>query len=310
MGQGEKWSMAPAPQADKGSLVVRFFGPSLFHCNGKPLPLGLKQRTLELLCYLMINAGQEIRRERIAEQIWPDSDEARQRSALNSALWRIAKKLPQHPGLQLRTTVHTVWMTIDAAISVDSRDLRALVEEGSWAGGSGAAWAQRLEAALEASEAPFMDGIDADWALAERERACSIRVRGLIELMHWYGSQRRYEDALRLARQVLCEDPFRESVLIGMMWLYVLNGQRAETIRQYQSFAKMLQQELGIEPMPETQALLHHIRNELGSAPDSIPARGFDTAAAGEAKDSFSHLLAAVEESRREIYQTLKAQIG
>ena len=54
----------------------------------------------------------------------------------------------------------------------------------------------------------------------------AARVRGLIELMHWYGSQRRYEDALRLARQVLCEDPFRESVLIGMMWLYVLNGQR------------------------------------------------------------------------------------
>ena len=99
--------MAPAPQADKGSLVVRFFGPSLFHCNGKPLLLGLKQRTLELLCYPMINAGQEIRRERIAEQIWPDSmrlDSARRSTPRFGGLPRSCRS----NRLQLRTTVHTV----------------------------------------------------------------------------------------------------------------------------------------------------------------------------------------------------------
>jgi len=111
--------MKPALRTVSSSLVVRFFGPTLFHCDGKPLALGLKQRTLELLCYLMMNAGHEIRRERIADQFWPDSDEARQRSALNSALWRIARTLPQHPGLQLHATVDTLCMTIDSAISVD-----------------------------------------------------------------------------------------------------------------------------------------------------------------------------------------------
>jgi hypothetical protein len=225
-------------------------------------------------------------------------------------LWRIARKLPRHPGLQLRATVDTVCMTIDPAISVDTHDLCALVGEGGGSDGAGANWAQRLEAALGASETPFMDGIDADWALAERERVSSIRIRGLIALMDWYGDSRRYEDALRLGRLVLCEDPFRESVLIDMMWLYVLNGQRAEAIRQYHSFATMLRTELAIDPMPETQAMLHHIRNELDGRTASASQPSWGAPPAGQARESLSMLLAAVEHSRREIYQTLKGQLG
>jgi len=302
--------MTQVPKIELTNISVKCFGPTLFHSAGKPLSLGLKGATLELLWYLVINAGHEIRRERICEQFWPTSDEARQRSALNSALWRIARKLPRHPGLQLHTTGATVCMTIDASISVDSRDLCALVGEGAGPSGLGAKWAHRLKAALEASEEPFMDGIDADWALAERERVSSIRIRGLITLMGWYGNDRRYEDALQLGRRILCEDPFRESVQIDMMLLYVLNGQRAQAIRQYQSFATMLRKELAIEPMPETRALLHHIRSDLDSRTKGASQPTNETRPTGQTRQGLSVLLASVEQSRREIYQALKGQLG
>ena len=300
-----------ALQVDPNPLSVSFFGPTLFYWDGKPFALGLKGTTLELLWYLMINAGHEIRRECIAERFWQDSDEARQRSALSSALWRIARKLPSHPGLKLRTTDATVCMTIDEEIPVDSRDLCALVDEACHLDGLEQSCAERLEAALRASEAPFMDGMGADWALAERERNSSIRIRGLIALMRWHGDNRRYEDALQLCRRILREDPFRESVQIDMMWLYVLNGQRAQAIRQYHAFATVLSDELGIEPMPETRALFDHIRNDLNCRTgDAAEESEHETMRIGQTRGSLSVLLATVEESRRELYQTLRTQLG
>lgn len=300
-----------ALQVDPNPLSVSFFGPTLFYWDGKPFALGLKGTTLELLWYLMINAGHEIRRECIAERFWQASDEARQRSALNSALWRIARKIPPHPGLKLRTTDATVCMTIDDAIPVDGRDLSALVDEACHVDRLGRPCAERLEAALRASDAPFMDGLSADWALAERERNSSMRIRGLIALMRWHGDDRRYEDALQLCRRILREDPFRESVQIDMMWLYVLNGQRAQAIRQYHAFAAVLSEELGIEPMPETRALFDHIRNDLDCRTgDGAWDRDDVAVRIGQTRGSLSVLLAKVEESRRELYQTLRTQLG
>lgn len=259
----------------------------------------------------MINAGQELRRECVADRFWQASDEARQRSALNSALWRIARKIPSHPGLKLRATDATVCMTIDDAIPVDGRDLNALVDEACHADSLSQPCAERLEAVLRASEAPFMDGLGADWALAERERNSSIRIRGLIALLRWHGDNRRYEDALQLCRRILQEDPFRESVQIDMMWLYVLNGQRAQAIRQYHAFAAVLSEELGIEPMPETRALFDHIRNDFDSSRADRAWDGEDAAMPmGATRGSLSVLLARVEESRRELYQTLRTQLG
>jgi DNA-binding SARP family transcriptional activator len=295
---------------DSHALSVNFFGPTLFYVAGTPVAIGLKGTTLELLWYLMIHAGHEIRRECVADRFWRASDESRQRSALSSALWRISKKIPSHPGLALHTTDSTVYMTIDESIPVDSRELCALVHEACHSENLDRSCAQRLEAALRASEAPFMDGIGADWALAERERISSIRIRGLIALMRWNGENRRYEDAIQIGRRILSEDPFREAVQIDMMWLYVLNGQRAQAIRQYQGFVRILADELGIEPMPETQALFDHIRNDLDRGIDGAGDPRPETVRVGRSRESLAVLLTAVEQSRRELYQTLRSQLG
>jgi len=295
---------------DSHLLSINFFGPTLFYVAGTPVAIGLKGATLELLWYLMIHAGHEIRREWVAERFWQEADGSRQRSALSSGLWRIARKIPRHPGLTLRTTDSTICMTIDETIPVDSRELCALVHEACHTHDLDRSCAQRLEAALRASEAPFMDGIGADWALAERERISSIRIRGLIALMRWNGENRRYEDAIQLGRRVLCEDPFREAVQIDMMWLYVLNGQRPQAIRQYHAFAKTLADELGIDPMPETQALFDHIRNDLDQGIEGANDSRRETVGIGRSRESLSILLTAVEQSRRELYQTLISQLG
>jgi len=291
------------------ALSVTLFGSTLFRDGGQPLELGLKATTLELLWYLVANSGHMVRRECIADRFWQNSSCERQRSALNSAIWRIGKKLPCHPGLRLNATDTTLCMTIDASVPVDTRELCVAVREACAQDGMTGQAAARLKAALAATDAPFMDGLYADWTLAERERISSIRIRGMISLMHWHGGNRDYEDALEIGRGLLHEDPFREAVQIDMMWLYVLNGQRVQAIKQYQAFAAVLRKELSIEPMRETQALYVHIRDELDGRPQRLAA-GPAGLGGGQAHESLAIGLAAAEQSRREFYQTLRAQLG
>lgn len=295
---------------DRETLSICLFGSHLFRWKGDPYRLGIRGTTHDLLRYLVVNAGREIRREYIADQLWHDSSERRQRSALNSAIWRIGKRLPDHPGISLHVTGSTICFEIDGRIPVDTRILTDLVHEGAAPEGVDDEWAERLARALDASEAPFMNGIVEDWALSEQERVFNIRLRGLTMLMHWYGDCRRYEDALEIGRRLVAFDPFRETAQIDMMWLYVLNGQRAQALKQYQAYAELLDRELNIQPMAETRAIYDHIRCDLNSGTQAREAAEFFSQDYAIQRKKMNVMLAAIEQSRRELYQALRAQHG
>jgi two-component SAPR family response regulator len=293
---------------NKDLLSICLFGPHLFRCGGHPCHMGLRGATLDLLLYLVVHAGREVRRECVADQFWRKSSGGRQRSALNSAIWRIGKKLPGYPGISLQVTGSTICLEIDDQISVDTRVLTDLVHEGS--DGMNHGLAEKLSLALDASEAPFMDGAEPDWALAEQERVFNIRLRGLTLLMHWYGDCRRYEDALEVGRRLLAADAFRETVQIDMMWLYVLNGQRVHALKHYQAYAELLGRELAIEPMAETRALYDHIHCDMNCSARSPDAAKYLSGDSAAQRRKLDLMFESIEQSRRDLYQTLRTQLG
>jgi DNA-binding SARP family transcriptional activator len=86
-----------------------------------------------------------------------------------------------------------------------------------------------------------------------------VYVRGLILLMAEAATVGDYEAALDAARAVLAVDPLRETVQRHTMRLLVLNGQRAEAIRQYNRCRALLSEECDVAPMPQTQAVYQSI---------------------------------------------------
>jgi hypothetical protein len=44
------------------------------------------------------------------------------------------------------------------------------------------------------------------------------------------------------------------------MWLYVLNGQRPQALRQFEAFRRQIAREMNVAPMAETRALAEYIR--------------------------------------------------
>jgi DNA-binding SARP family transcriptional activator len=284
---------------------VKLFGAQLLTVGGRSHRCTLSGATRDLLHYLILFAGKETRRERLADLLWCDSSPAQQRSALNSAAWRIRSRLRGVSGLELRTDGELIGLEISDEVAVDVVELEEAMALATRSPPS-EVLAERLLTALQDCEEPFLGGAVPDWALAERERLFSLRLRGLTELMHWRADQKRYEDALDLGRRLLIADPFREAAQGQVMWLYVLNGQRVQALKQYRDYAALLLAELDIEPMPETRALYEHIRRDLdGGAPTRSLAAVRDPKQPGQGT-ALEAMLGAIDRSRRDLYDALR----
>lgn len=295
-------------------LSVHVLGPFAIRRNNRSLNLGISGATKELLGYLATYCGTETRREYLLNTFWEDADYARGRSALNTALWRINRLLPNLNGLQLETSKTAVALRAAREVVIDAHRLEDVVRRAA---------AVRLEAAkllpealrteladaVNAYSGPFLDGVSSTWAIVEREKYINLHLRGLHILMHEFGMRRWYEEALDVGRRILAADPFREAVQCEVMWLYVLNGQRAHALKLYRDYQEVLKRELDIRPMAETRALYEYIVSDVDA---SDLARSWQATPAGRAQERhaggtwLNGLLSAIESSRQTVYDALR----
>ena len=70
-----------------------------------------------------------------------------------------------------------------------------------------------------------------------------------------------YDDAIYRANLVLTENRCDETAYRLLMQAYTMQGCRSEAIRQYQRCEQVLQEELGVAPMPETIQVFQDILN-------------------------------------------------
>ncbi len=223
----------------------------------------------DVFAYLVTHSGHNVRRERLADLFWTDADPARARAALNTAVWRINKALADFDGIVLRSGGEHVALETCPGTWIDARELELAVRAaGSSADGAALepALRNRLAEAVEHCRGPFLDGSASDWAIVERERLHALELRGLGLLMRDSAQACDFEDALSYGSRILTADPFREQVQYEMMWLYVLNGQRPQALRQFEAYRRLIAREMGVAPMVETQALMEYVRN--GPAPE------------------------------------------
>ncbi len=251
-------------------ISVRTFGGFSVWSQGKAAHHGLGAGGRGLAAYLFVNPGIAFRRERLLDLFWGDQCETAARRAMNTAIWRLRGILRYAADGTARPLLVSdageVMLCGSERIEVDSRSLETCIEQ-LWGRAGRAQEAlgprdrQLLKAAVGLYNGPFLDGLDGDWVLQARERLHCIYVRGLLLLMADAAAQGDFEGALDAARQVLAADPLRESVQRHVMRLYVLNGQRAEAIRQFERCRCLLDEECGVEPMPQTNRLHEEIRS-------------------------------------------------
>jgi DNA-binding SARP family transcriptional activator len=98
------------------------------------------------------------------------------------------------------------------------------------------------------------------WVAALREAFRGQALGALETLAAVYDEQEAFEGAETMARRQLELDNLRESAHRQLMVILARSGRRRAALSQYESCRQLLQDELGVEPLPETTELYERIR--------------------------------------------------
>jgi DNA-binding SARP family transcriptional activator len=248
--------------------VFLFENVRVVHPN-RPALVKMTHSSQALLAYLLLQRHRPHPRELLASVFWGDQSQKQARRCLNTALWRLRQVLEPEEisqGTYLLTTStgevsfnceSNYWL--DVAIfeahssSILAKPIQTMVAED----------ADMLKRALQLYTGELLEAFYDDWALFERERLRRLYLNGQAHLMHYYKCHGDFKESLLCAQKILDQDPLREEIHREMITLYRASGQRALAAQQYQICCHVLDIELGISPMEETQRLYHQILEEI-----------------------------------------------
>jgi predicted ATPase/DNA-binding SARP family transcriptional activator len=215
------------------------------------------QKTALLLAYLAYYRGRPQSREVLVELLWPGCDPELGRDRLSTALSSLRRQL-EPPDLPThRVLIADRWEVgvNPDAVTTDVAEFEAAVAASARAR-SDLERSSLLEEAVEAYSGELLPGYVEEWVLQERERLAEQFLQTIGQLIRSWEQQGDLSRALRYARRGVAVDALREDSHAELIRVLIAAGQMEAARRQYQELERLLDQELGAEPTPETRALL------------------------------------------------------
>ena len=248
-------------------LALMLLGSFQVILDGRPVAFAA-DKVRALLAYLAVESDRLHPRESLAGLLWPDYAESSARQSLNQALsslrGAIGDRAAQPPYLLI--TRDTLRFNPESDYQLDltelSQDLRAIREL------QAPEAIARLQEVVTLYRGPFLEGFSLsdsapfeEWATLKREEYSRRVLAALHRLVELHEREGNYEDAQRWARRQVELEPSDEGAQRQLMRALALGGQRNAALAQYEACRRLLADELGVEPAPETTALYEAIRS-------------------------------------------------
>jgi LuxR family maltose regulon positive regulatory protein len=116
-------------------------------------------------------------------------------------------------------------------------------------------WVPLCREAVACYRGPYLPGLEGEWIIPLREQLHRNYVQATLRLITHYVDIAQYTQALTYCQQLLEQDECVEEGHRLAMRAYGALGDQAAVARQYQRCVDVLQQDLGVSPSEQTQAL-------------------------------------------------------
>jgi DNA-binding SARP family transcriptional activator len=208
----------------------------------------------------------------LAGLLWPDQPETSARRNLSQSLVRLRRAIDDYdaspPFLQITgKTVQFNAGTAELDVACFQSLLTACAAHSHSDPASCPTCIERLERAADLYRGEFLHGLFLaksqlfeEWALFKREQLHRQALEALHTLAVHHEAQGAYDQARDYAVRQLALEPWWEEAHRQLMRALALNGQRGAALAQYRTCCRVLADELGVQPAPETTALYEHIR--------------------------------------------------
>ncbi len=258
------------------SLRVRFFGHFEMLCDGEPMPLGRNGKALTILKHLLANRSRPVSQDHLMGWLWPDSNLKKARWSLNSAVHGLRKLLagcPSSPSGMSYVLLEEGYYRLgpDLEIGTDVEEFDETYERGRRleAVGRIEEASEEYEKAVELYRGDYLlEDLYEDWTMVERERLANAYMDMLDRLAANYMETGWLRKSIGTCYRALEKDRCHEDSHRLLMTCYARMGQRARAMRQYRLCERVLGQEYGTSPSPETRSLYE----DLLGGPTRAPA--------------------------------------
>lgn len=284
------------------TLRVRLFGSFRIAVDDDASPLNMPPGVRTLLAFLLLQPNRVHQRDELAAVCWAERPNDQARACLNTALWRLRRALGHantSAGDYLLTTaageVSFNWAS-DHWIDLTVFELHTASFLAMPSDTLTPARVAEMESTVGLYSADLLEGFYDDWALLERERLRLVYLSSLARLMQYHARHNACPQSLHYGHLILRHDPLREEIHRQIMRLHWQAGERDRAIRQYHLCREILADELGVPPMPETQALYAQImagvdEGDLAQPPPTLAARQ----SPASLQDALQHIVDARE---------------
>jgi DNA-binding SARP family transcriptional activator len=248
-------------------LELNLIGVPEVILDGQPVAFA-RRGSIALLAYLAL-AQRAYPREALATLLAGDSSEDQARKYLSNVL----VDLRQHLGDYICATRQTVAFdrALPSRIDVDefSCQLQAARGDESTADVEKTIRLYRGEflAGLTLAGAPDFDA----WLFAQREELRGLYMQALWAEVDISVQRGAWSRGITPARRLIAEEPWLEEAHRQLMLMLAHSGQRQAAIAQYHACRRVLREELGVEPMPETTALFKRMRAAISPPRHNLP---------------------------------------
>jgi len=231
------------PAAGSGRICLRLLSRFSLEVGGQP---GLVCSRAERVLVLLAIRGGSARRGTIAGTLWPETTSERALSSLRTALWSLNQL---HVPL-IHAGANT--LSLGADVQVDLQVALARAQE-------------LVEHRYTPDDVPETMGLlrqelltdwSEDWITIEQEQFRQLRLHALEALGALLTRSGRHAQAVAAGLEAMACDPLRESAHLLLMTTYLAEGNRTEAINQFHRCARLLRDELGLDPSPEMTRLL------------------------------------------------------
>jgi DNA-binding SARP family transcriptional activator len=255
---------------------IKLLGPGQASCDGKLIPGFPGQQHCLVFYYLLLNRQSSQTREQIAAQFWGDSPSVVARKNLRHALWRLSQALQSVGGtLEDLVSINGEYLSFTKSgnYQLDIDQFVAAVHYSRFPSVQELNDDQvsALEKAVELYQGDLLECVYEDWCTYERERLRLAFINMLTQLVDHHVSKGNYARGLEYGQRILILDPTREKAHRQLMMIHWLTGNQEAALRQYRSCCEVLQAELGIKPMHETQYLYETIIRSTTALKGLVP---------------------------------------
>ena len=239
-------------------LEVRTFGEATVLVDGRAISKSEWGGPLVKELFFFLLKRKQARRDVILETFWPEYSAAKAKGVFHATLYRMRRVVPQET-VSFDDSTDSYVFNQGPDFWFDAEVFEGLLGEASR---EPSAAYDLLAQAIRIYQGDFLPEIYSDWSADRRKELRRIYVDAVIQLAGIEFEASEYRQSMKLYRQAIAKEPYREDAHRGVMNSLAQAGRQSEALQHFLEFAQALKDELQVQPTAETEQLYDKIREE------------------------------------------------